>query len=301
MANLTEEEKLKLANDTTQKPKTQQDQVNQWGSNYSDPGQSQITFTGTPEEIQGQQSGLDLAKMGYGQTLMDTGKDVQDLRKEYKDRVAQGGSDPVSAAIMGQKANNMVLAQQQMVGSGLRGAASAAALGSVGKAQDAQIAESLYGQKQRSLNDLKSLTSNTLSGTIGLMQGSKAEGTAGSRPAPPEAKGLMDSVLCTELHRQGLMSRELYLKDAAYGIQLKISNPNVVVGYQFLAAPFVALMSKSSVFTSIMKYPILSWARHIAGEKYSVWGHLCQNIGEPFCAVIGKLISKLSGAVHEGI
>ena len=278
-----------------------QQQTDTWGSQYSDPNQSRITFTGTPQEVQGQQSGLDLAKMGYGQTLAETGQDVKGLRDEYKSRVAQGGSDPVSAAIMGQKANNMVLAQQQMAGSGLRGAASAAALGSVGKAQDAQIAESLYGQKQRSLNDLKSLTSNTLSGTIGLMQGSKAEGTAGSRPAPPEAKGLMDSVLCTELHRQGLMSRELYLKDAAYGIQLKISNPNVVVGYQFLAAPFVAFMGKSSVFTNIIKYPILSWARHIAGEKYSIWGHLCQNIGEPFCAVIGKLISKLSGAVHEGI
>lgn len=278
-----------------------QQQTDTWGSQYGDPNKSQITFTGTPQEVQGQQAGLDLAKMGYGQTLAETGQDVKGLRDEYKSRVAQGGSDPVSAAIMGQKANNMVLAQQQMAGSGLRGAASAAALGSVGKAQDAQIAESLYGQKQRSLSDLKSLTSNTLSGTIGLMQGSKAEGTAGSRPAPPESKGLMDSVLCTELHRQGLMSRELYLKDAAYGIQLKISNPNVVVGYQFLAAPFVALMSKSSVFTSIMKYPILSWARHIAGEKYSIWGHLCQNIGEPFCAVIGKLISKLSGAVHEGI
>ena len=301
MAVLTEEEKARLANDNMQKPKSQQDQVNQWGSNYSDPGQSQITFAGSPQEIQGQQAGLDLAKMGYGQTLMDTGKDVQGLRDEYKKRVSQGGSDPVSAAIMNQKANALANAQGQMSSSGLKGGAALGALGSVGAAQDAQIAESLYGQKQRSLNDLKSLTSNTLSGTMSLMQGSKAEGTAGSRPAPPESKGLMDSVLCTELHRQGLMTRELYLKDAAYGIQLKINNPNVVVGYQFLAAPFVALMSKSSVFTSIMKYPILSWARHIAGEKYSVWGHLCQNIGEPFCAVIGKLISKLSGAVHEGI
>jgi hypothetical protein len=284
-----------------QKANQAQQQTNTWGSQYGDPNQSQITFTGTPQEVQGQQSGLDLAKMGYGQTLMETGQDVKGLRDEYKSRVAQGGSDPVSAAIMGQKANNMVLAQQQMAGSGLRGAASAAALGSVGKAQDAQIAESLYGQKQRSLNDLKSLTSNTLSGTMSLMQGSKAEGTAGSRPAPPESKGLMDSVLCTELHRQGLMDRDLYLRDAAYGEYLKKYNPNVVVGYHFLAAPFVKLMKKSSMFTSIMKYPILSWAKHIAGEESSTWGYLCQNIGEPVCAIIGKLISKLSGAVHEGI
>jgi hypothetical protein len=276
-----------------------QQQTNTWGSQYGDPNQSQITFTGTPQEVQGQQSGLDLAKMGYGQTLGETGKDVQYLRDQYKKR-AEGG-DPTSAAIMNQKAAALGQAQSRMAGSGLSSGAAEANMNALQKTQDMQIAESLYGQKGRSLSDLKSLTSNTLSGTIGLMQGSKAEGTAGSRPAPPESKGLMDSVLCTELHRQGLMSRELYLKDAAYGIQLKINNPNVVVGYQFLAAPFVTLMKKSSVFTSIMKYPILSWARHIAGEKYSVWGHLCQNIGESFCAVIGKLISKLSGAVHEGI
>lgn len=278
-----------------------QQQTNTWGNQYGDPNQSQITFTGTPQEVQGQQSGLDLAKMGYGQTLMETGKDVQGLRDEYKKRVSQGGSDPVSAAIMNQKANALANAQGQMSSSGLKGGAALGALGSVGAAQDAQIAESLYGQKQRSLNDLKSLTSNTLSGTMSLMQGAKGEGTAASRPAPPESKGLMDSVLCTELHRQGLMSRDLYLKDAAYGEYLKKYNPNVVVGYKFLATPFVALMSKSSVFTSIMKYPILSWAKHIAGEESSTWGHLCQNIGEPVCAIIGKLISKLSGAVHEGI
>jgi hypothetical protein len=296
MAFLTKEQQDKIRSDNTQKSQSQTDS---WGSQYSDPNQGQITFTGTPEEVQGQQSGLDLAKMGYGQTLGETGKDVQYLREQYKDRAA--GRDPASAAIMNQKASALGQEQSRAAGSGLSSGAAEANIGALSKVQDMQIAESLYGQKQRSLNDLKSLTSNTLSGTIGLMQGSKAEGTAGSRPAPPESKGLMDSVLCTELHRQGLMSRELYLKDSAYGIQLKISNPNVVVGYQFLAAPFVALMSKSSVFTSIMKYPILSWARHIAGEKPSIWGHLCQNIGEPFCAVIGKLISKLSGAVHEGI
>jgi hypothetical protein len=298
MAFLTKEQQDKIRSDNTQKSQSQTDS---WANQYSNPNSSQITFTGTPQEVQGQQAGLDLAKMGYGQTLEETGRDVQGLRKEYKNRVAQGGSDPVSAAIMNQKANALANAQGQMSSSGLKGGAALGALGSVGAAQDAQIAESLYGQKQRSLNDLKSLTSNTLAGTVGLMQGSKAEGTAGSRPAPPESKGLMDSVLCTELHRQGLMSRELYLKDAAYGEYLKKYNPNVVVGYKFLATPFVALMSKSSVFTSIMKYPILSWAKHIAGEKSSTWGHLCQNIGEPVCAIIGKLISKLSGAVHEGI
>jgi len=298
MAFLTKEQQDKIRSDNTQKSQSQTDS---WGSQYSDPNKNQITFTGTPEEVQGQQSGLDLAKMGYGQTLAETGKDVQGLRDEYKKRVEQGGADPVSAAIMNQKASAMAAAQEQMGGSGVKGGAAMGALGSIGKAQDAQIAESLYGQKQRSLNDLKSLTSNTLSGTMSLMQGAKGEGTAASRPAPPESKGLMDSVLCTELHRQGLMSRDLYLKDAAYGEYLKKYNPNVVVGYKFLAAPFVALMSKSSMFTSIMKYPILSWAKHIAGEKSSTWGHLCQNIGEPVCAIIGKLISKLSGAVHEGI
>jgi hypothetical protein len=292
---MTPEEEAKKRTDQAQQA------TNQWANQYSDPNSSQITFTGTPQEVQGQQAGLDLAKMGYGQTLAETGKDVQGLREEYKNRVSQGGSDPVSAAIMNQKANALANAQGQMSSSGLKGGAALGALGSVGAAQDAQIAESLYGQKQRSLNDLKSLTSNTLSGTMSLMQGSKGEGTAASRPAPPESKGLMDSVLCTELHRQGLMDRDLYLKDAAYGEYLKKYNPNVVVGYKFLATPFVALMSKSSVFTSIMKYPILSWAKHIAGEESSTWGHLCQNIGEPVCAIIGKLISKLSGAVHEGI
>lgn len=244
-------------------------------------------LTGSEAEQQGQLAGLNLAALGYGQGLQQTGQEIQGVKKKMQERTAQSGADPVSAAIMGQKQSALAGAQRSLQASGAKGAAAAGALEAVGRQRDADIAASLYGQQRTSLLDEKSLLSNILGGTVGLMQGEKAANIP--QPAAPmqDQRGMLGTVICTELYRQGCMDKDLYLKDSEYG---RTKSEEVLTGYVFIASPIVKLMQNSKMFTNIVKVPALSWANHIANEKYSTFGYFCQKIGEPICGLIGKLL-----------
>jgi hypothetical protein len=54
-------------------------------------------------------------------------------------------------------------------------------------------------------------------------------------------------------------------------------------------------MKKSTIFTKIVSYPALKWAKHIAGEEPNLFGKLCQSIGEPVCGLIGKVVMTING------
>lgn len=251
---------------------------------YLDPTKKgTINLTGTPEEKEGQMSGLNLAKLAYGQNLAQTGEDVQRIRQQLLDRASLASTDPITAAIMGQKASAMAGAQRSLQSSGVKGGVAAGAADAIGRQRDSDIAASLYGQQRQSLSDLRALTGNTLSGSVALMQGAKGE--AVKMPEAPSTQGL--TVICTELYRQGIMEEHIYVKDIEYGRRLA---PEVLNGYHFWAIPIVNLMKKSSIFTKIVTPFAMSWARHIAGEKKSAFGYLCQVFGEPLCGVIGSIL-----------
>lgn len=164
-------------------------------SNYFNPeGDKNLTLSGTKQEQQSQLSAMELARLGYGQNLAQTGEDISRIRGQLRERSTQGGMDPVSAAIRGQKSGALSRMGSDLASSGIKGAAAQAMLGAEQRKQDAQIAESLYGQQRQSLMDEKNLASNTLSGTVGLMQGGKAEGTVAGIPAPPKPQGFFESL-----------------------------------------------------------------------------------------------------------
>jgi hypothetical protein len=245
-------------------------------------------LSGSVDEQQGQLAGLNIAALGYGQGLEDTGKDISRVRDLLKNRTDQSGADPVTAAIMAGKAGTVANAQRGMAQSGVKGGAAAGAVSGIERAANQDIAASLYGQQRQSIADERSLASNTLAGTTSLMQGERAAST--QAPGAPKASSWTDSVICTELHRQGILSTDLYNKDAEYGMFLKREYPEVVTGYHFLAKPIVKLMQKSKLFTKLISYPALKWARYIAGEENSIIGYVSFNLGQPLCAVIGKVI-----------
>lgn len=254
-------------------------------------------LSGTAAEQEGQIAGLNIANLGYGQGLKDVGSDVQRVKELQRQRTE--GSDPVSEAIRNAKGGSMAAAQRQMAASGVKGGVAAGALDEIARKQDSEIAASLYGQQAKNIAAERSLASNMLSGTTSLMQGSKAEGTARELPNAPSGGGLFgDSVICTELYKQGHMDLDTYTKDSQYGRKLLQESPHVVAGYQFLAAPIVSLMQKSTLFTKIVSYPALKWARHIANEENSVVGYLAVNIGQPFCGFVGKLLINIFGAKY---
>lgn len=151
-------------------------------------------LSGTEAEQQGQLAGLNLGATAYGQGLGQTGKDVQSVLQKLKARAEQGGGDPVSAAIMGQKQSAQAGARRSLAGTGARGTAMAGAIDAVGRQKDQEIAASLYGQQRQSISDLRSLLGNIVSGTTSLMQGEKAANI--SQPdLPKEEKGWLANLL----------------------------------------------------------------------------------------------------------
>lgn len=264
---------------------------------YGDPNApKEFAISGSPEERAQAQAGLEFAKVGYGQNIFDVGSDIQRVRQLQRARTE--GSDPISEAIRNQKGGAMAAAQRQMAASGVKGGVAAGALDEIARKQDADIAASLYGQQRQNIAAERSLASNMLSGTTALMQGGRAEGTASNMPKAPEGGGMFGTVICTELYNQGYMTKDLYLKDSDYGRQILSVTPHVIVGYQFLAAPIVKLMQKSPIFTKLVSYPALKWAKHIANEENSIIGILAVNIGQPLCGIIGKVLVNFFGAKY---
>ncbi len=255
---------------------------------YASGNSSGFSVSGSLEERQKALEGLQLAKTLYGQDVGQIGKDISGIREKLKARSEQ--SDPISEAIRGQKAGAMASAQRNLAASGVKGGAAAGAVSNIGRAQDADIAASLYGQQRQSIADERSLASNTLSGTVGLMQGGKAEGT--QMPDLPQASSWTNSVICTELHRQGLLSSELYAMDSAYGQMLEREHKEVIVGYHIFGKPTAWVMKHSKIVTKVVAPFAIRWAKHIAGEK-NIVGSILFNVGVPFCAIIGKI--KLLG------
>ena len=253
-------------------------------------GKPGSVLSGSAAEQAGQVAGLNLGTIGYGQGLTQTGQDIQRVKQLQQQRTAQSGSDPVSAAIMGQKASAMAGAQRSMQSSGVKGGVAAGAADAIGRQRDAEIAASLYGQQRQSIADERSLAGNMLAGQTSLMQGERAANI--QQPSMPQSSGMFGTVICTELHRQGIMPSEIYLKDSEYGKTLPLE---VIVGYHFWAIPLVTKMQKSPLLTSIVKVPAMSWAKHIAGVEKSIFGYFCQYVGESVCGVLGKIVLKSSG------
>lgn len=78
-------------------------------------------LSGSKKEQEGQIAGLNLGALGYGQGLAQSGTDVQKLKNLLQERTAQSGADPVSAAIMSQKAGQVANAQRGLAQSGVKG------------------------------------------------------------------------------------------------------------------------------------------------------------------------------------
>jgi len=98
------------------------------------------------------------------------------------------------------------------------------------------------------------------------------------------------TVICTELHRQGLMPDYIYRSDSAFGRKL---DQDIIEGYHKLALPVVARMKTSMLFTKFVSKFALPWAYHIhymeTGEGASNWlGEVIYKLGIPLCRFIGK-------------
>jgi hypothetical protein len=100
------------------------------------------------------------------------------------------------------------------------------------------------------------------------------------------------TVICTELHRQGFMSDEVYALDQAYGSMLAANDPEVYAGYIRLATPVVRKMQQSRLFARIVWTLAKPWADEMAHQmgmgKGSIVGKAIMLIGYPLCRFAGN-------------
>jgi len=111
-------------------------------------------------------------------------------------------------------------------------------------------------------------------------------------------------VICTELHRQGTMAERIWRSDQAFGRQLWMSDPDVMVGYHAWAPTVVHLMKSSTTVSSLVALFVLPWAKEMAYRmgvetSGSLFGRGLMRVGVPTCRVIGTSLRMTSIAVKN--
>ena len=74
---------------------------------------------------------------------------------------------------------------------------------------------------------------------------------------------LHQTVICTELYRQGYLSTEAYLADANFGLKLNKTHPEALRLYRSLARPIVTGMKQSKAFTYVVSIIAGPWMEHM--------------------------------------
>jgi len=103
------------------------------------------------------------------------------------------------------------------------------------------------------------------------------------------------SIICTELYKQGLMDERIYRADENFGIFLQETNPEVIIGYHYLARPVVSLMKKSKIFTDFINMFAKPWSYEMAykvgvREEGDFVGSIIMFIGIPLCSFVGNIL-----------
>ena len=106
-------------------------------------------------------------------------------------------------------------------------------------------------------------------------------------------------IICTELHRQNLLSDEIYQADQEYGRLMAEKRPHLMRGYHLWAKPVVNIMERSQYFTTFVAFIAEPWAQQMAFEmgiveKGSLVGKVMMYVGEPPTEAIGFIGNKVS-------
>jgi hypothetical protein len=216
------------------------------------------------------------------------GQERADVRQKYKDLMS---GNSIAQQQLAQQSNAMQ--RQQRANAAVSGGAGQMAAGqqqAMGRQAASDMAnlrsqefiqglDKVDAQWRGATGDITKLTGQYGS----ILQGMQSTPTVGG------PKGVFDSIICGELHRQGYMSDEVREKDRAYGKKLLATRPEVYVGYIYLATPVVRLMKKSKLFTKLISIPALKWANNMAGNKNLI-GATISLVGEAICGFVGKLL-----------
>lgn len=142
-------------------------------------------------------------------------------------------------------------------------------------------------------------------GSGGQLSGGSGDDSAAGGSGNDTGGGGSERVICTELYRQGKISRADWLRDLRY-TSLALS-PRHVRGYHAWAIPTVRLMRKSSLWTEVWR--VLGQARanqiaYIMGDRDrpDLFGIGAKIVLESFCWVLGGFVRTrdVKAALYNG-
>jgi hypothetical protein len=124
-------------------------------------------------------------------------------------------------------------------------------------------------------------------------------------------------IICTKLYELGLMSRDIYLADQAFGADLVKNNPDIYNGYRAWAEIVVDWMD-GNAGEFIKSWAIMwaqdiatPWAEHMAYkmnalDKNNLTGCIIASVGIPICKLVGVWqrvfgSNKKSAGVGKGL
>jgi len=113
---------------------------------------------------------------------------------------------------------------------------------------------------------------------------------AAEEPGPSDE----GTVICTELHRQGLINGDLFRADKKVGETLMRTDPDLMAGYHAWGRPVAKILKKYPVLALIVKPLVLPVIKELAvkegGSLFgSVIGKAMLFIGAPICRAIGRM------------
>ena len=97
------------------------------------------------------------------------------------------------------------------------------------------------------------------------IQAEATKAAAASQAAASGGGGM--SVVCTELHRQGILSDDMYKVNTQFGINLIKESPFTFDAYLTWGVPTAKLMKKSKLATKILAPVMMKWISYINGDK----------------------------------
>lgn len=147
---------------------------------------------------------------------------------------------------------------------------------------------------------LSSQLADTIGGPIILGSGKSNSISQGSSNAFGMGGG-GGTVICTELHRQGLMSDEIYDYDALFGEMIRMTTPETYDGYISWAPTVVEKMRKSKFLTKAINVFAKPWSKEMArrmgsNHKFSLVGFVIMELGLAICSTIGNIKKEMEVA-----
>ncbi len=262
----------------------QKDMKNGMYGYLTNPGNN-FTIYGTRAEKDNIAANLSQVGAMTGQNIFQAGQQQQDYYNSLQNRRA--GGDAVANSMRNQRNSNMANMARSFAGKKIAGGVAGAAINTAQNTADSSINAQEQTNARQNDNDLWNYVKRNQKVTGEALAAGADRGLAQGLDTST-GTGVFGTVICTELHRQGLMSDEIYRADQIAGQRIMQENIYAFMGYYVWARHVARWMKSSPLLTKIIKPFGLAWARNIAGE-YNFLGDLILQVGLRVCPIIGRI------------